>query len=75
MDLIPLFPVRTVKKDPTADSPVLFTACAIMGVLQRSKTLATAEGAAPNLHKGLGKNFDSSRLWGPDHQLIQGNIK
>lgn len=35
MDLIPLFPVRTVKKDPTADSPVLFTACAIMGVLQR----------------------------------------
>lgn len=35
MDLIPLFPVRTAKKDPTADSPVLFTACAIMGVLQR----------------------------------------
>lgn len=35
MGSIPLFPVRTGKKDPIVDSPVLFTACTIMGVLQR----------------------------------------
>lgn len=34
-DLIPLFPVRTGEKDPIVDSAVLFTACTILGVLQR----------------------------------------
>lgn len=32
MDLILLFPVRTVRKDPIVDTAVLFTACTTMGV-------------------------------------------
>lgn len=34
VDLILLFPVRTVRKDPIVDTAVLFTACTTMGVLQ-----------------------------------------
>lgn len=33
-----------------------------------------AERAASNLYEGLGKMFHSSRLRGPDPQVMQGNI-
>lgn len=38
MDLIPLFPVRTVRNDPIVGSAVLFAACTVMGACREEPT-------------------------------------
>lgn len=38
MDLIPLFPVRTVRNDPIVGSAVLFAACTVMGACREEST-------------------------------------